>query len=120
MQPEEIAGFSLDRLIGRLLLRAALMLLIFVSAIVAVYQFTIAGSLALEMHYDAIWARLVVGLIYGGLILVCFAVLWALRHRRAGSRTQARLMNQRNLRLVMLLEALMLGYTLARKPNRTS
>jgi hypothetical protein len=29
-------------------------------------------------------------------------------------------MNKRELRLVMLLEALMLGYTLARKPNRTS
>jgi hypothetical protein len=120
MQPENIAGYSLDHLLGRLLRRAALMLLIVVSAVVAVYQFTIAGSLALEMHYDAIRARLVVGIIYGGLVLVSVAALWALRHRRAGSRTQARLLNQRELRLVMLLEALMLGYTLARKPNRTS
>lgn len=117
MRFERIAGIFLDRLMFRLLWRVALMLLVIASALVAIYQFTIAGSLALEMHYDVIRARLVVGAIYAGFVLIGLAVLWALRQRRAEPRPQPRLVHQREARLVMLLEALMLGYTLARKPN---
>jgi|SRR5690349_8011776 len=122
MRPKHTAGIFLNRLIRRLLWRVALLLLIAASAIVAIYQFTTAGSLALEAHYDVIHARLAVGAIYAGLVLLGFAVLWALRPRQAESGPQAELVNQREVRLVMLLEALMLGYTLARKPDpkRTS
>lgn len=93
------------------------MLLIAASAIVAIYQFTIAGSLALEAHYDVIHVRLAVGAIYAGFVLLGLAVLWTLRQRQADSSPNAGLVNQREVRLVMLLEALMLGYTLARKPD---
>lgn len=117
MRLEHTAGILLNRLIRRFLWRVAIMLLIAASAIVAIYQFTIAGSLALEAHYDVIHVRLAVGAIYAGFVLLGLAVLWTLRQRQADSSPNAGLVNQREVRLVMLLEALMLGYTLARKPD---
>jgi hypothetical protein len=117
MRLEHTAGILLNRLIRRFLWRVAIVLLIAASAIVAIYQFTIAGSLALEAHYDVIHVRLAVGAIYAGFVLLGLAVLWTLRQRQADSSPNAGLVNQREVRLVMLLEALMLGYTLARKPD---
>jgi len=115
MRLEQIAGLAFGHLLGRLMRRLALMLLVIISAIVAIYQFTVAASLALETHYDAVQAKLVVGAIYAGIAAVLAMVLWALRQRNNRVAPQTSLAQQREVQLVMLVEALMLGYGLAKK-----
>jgi hypothetical protein len=85
--------------------------------LIAIYQFTVAGTVALEMQYGPLYAHLLVGLLYSTLALIAVVVLWAMRPRRIETRTPA-LSEPRQMQLVMLVEAVMLGYALARKSGR--
>ncbi len=89
-------------------------------ALVAIYQFTIAGSLVVQEHYGTVEAHLFVGAVYAFLGLVGAVTIWAKRNRPARAAMPAALAGQREMQLVMLVEAVMLGYTLARKAHRTS
>ena len=117
MRLDNIAVLAFDHLLGRMLRRALIALAVTVCAIVAIYYFTAAGSLALETRYGAIHGNLILGVIYGGLAMVGLAIIWAMRGRSTGAATPA-LASQREMQLVMLVEAVMLGYALARKANR--
>lgn len=119
MQLDHI-GLTFDRLVGRLLRRAALVAVIALCTLVAVYQFTIAGYFVVQANYGDVEAHLFVGAVYTFLALVGAAIIWAMRNRPARAATPAALAGQREMQLIMLVEAVMLGYTLARKAHRTS
>jgi len=100
--------------------RALIAALMAACAVVALYQFTVAGTIALQGHYGDLYARLIVGGVYALLAIISLSVLWAMRPKLADlSRTPA-LNNPREMQLVMLVEAVMLGYALARKRERAS
>ena len=100
------------------MVRRALLAVAFIAlAIIAIYHFTIAGTLALEQHFTAIEARLIVGGIYGFIALVC-AICWLTLGRPASSRAPA-LAQNRDMQIAMLIEAVMLGYSLSRKTQRS-
>jgi fucose 4-O-acetylase-like acetyltransferase len=120
MQINQIAGLAYNRLVGRIVRRAVLVAAIALCALVAIYQFTVAGSLVVQAHYGNVEAHLFVGAVYTFLGLVCAAAIWAMRNRSARAATPATLAGQREMQLIMLVEAVMLGYTLARKAHRTS
>ena len=120
MRLERIAGLAFDHFFGRMLRRALLVVAIAVCAFVAVYQFTVAGSLVLVSRFGLIEAYLIVGATYAFLGLVAVAAVWATRGRPPRLSTPATLVSQREMQLVMLVEAVMLGYTLARKAHRAS
>jgi hypothetical protein len=120
MRIDHIASMAYDRLVGRIVRRAALMAAIALCALVAIYQFTIAGSLVVQEHYGTVEAHLFVGAVYAVLGLVGATTIWAMRNRPARAAMPAALAGQREMQLVMLVEAVMLGYTLARKAHRTS
>jgi hypothetical protein len=120
MRIDHIAGLAYDRLVGRIVRRAVFMLAIALCALVAIYQFTVAGSLVVREHYGTVEAHLFVGAVYIFLGLVCTAAIWAMRRRPSRVSAPATLTSQREMQLVMLVEAVMLGYTLARKAHRTS
>ena len=105
---------TLSRLIGRLLARA----LIAALGIVAIYQFTVAGTLALDAEYGTWQSRLIVGAIYSVVALAGAAIFWATRNRTASGSTPPVLGGAREMHLAMLIEAVMLGYALARKSDR--
>ncbi len=109
---------AFDLIIGRFLRRVLLALLIAAFAIVAVYYFTAAGSLALETQYGELDARLMVGAIYAVLALGC-TIWWAILSRQTSTGAPV-LSNQRDMQIAMLVEAVMLGYALARKGSRAS
>lgn len=111
---DAVAGY----LFGRLLRRALLGLAVIALGVVALYYFTIAGSLALETQYGALNAWLTVGVIYAVAAIAC-AIWWLLLGRASTSRTPA-LNNPREMQIAMLVEAVMLGYALARKTPRAS
>lgn len=114
MRLENIAGW----IFGRILRRALLALLVAVFAVVAIYYFTVAGSIALETEYGLLHARLIVGGIYAALAISC-AIWWAIQGSTATSNAPA-LSGQRDMQIAMLVEAVMLGYALARKGTRAS
>jgi uncharacterized membrane protein YhaH (DUF805 family) len=115
---ERIAAAAVERLLGRILRRAMLAMIIAVLAIVAIYQFTVAGTLALDAHYGAPQAHLIIGAIYAVITLVIAAVLWATRLKPAAADASPALSQPRELQMAMLVEAVMLGYALARKGER--
>jgi hypothetical protein len=120
MRIEHMAGLAYDRLVGRLVRRATIIVAITLCALVAIYQFTVAGSLAVQAHYGTVEAHLFVGAVYTLLGLIGAVAIWTLRNRPTRAATPAALAGQREMQLIMLVEAVMLGYTLARKAHRAS
>jgi NADH:ubiquinone oxidoreductase subunit K len=113
-----IATTAADHLVGRLLRRVLLVFLIAAFVMVAIYHFTIAGTLALETQYSALHTRLIVAGIYTAAAAITFAILWAIGRKHATPRAPS-LSQQRERSVAMLVEAVMAGYSLARKGKRT-
>jgi len=114
MRLDQIAAATLSHLLGRLLWRALIAAIMAIFVIVAIYQFSVAGILQLGALYGVVNAHLIVGGIYAVLALAAFVTM---RGRNAASSTPA-LAQGREMQIVMLVEALMLGYSLARKSGR--
>ena len=114
MRLENIA----QRIFGRIFWRVLLAVLAAIFAVVAIYYFTAAGSLALETEYGLLHARLIVGGIYAALAIGC-AIWWVMQSKAAKSSAPT-LNSQRQTQIAMLIEAVMLGYALARKGTRVS
>ena len=118
MRLDNIIAVAADHLIGRLLRRALVAVVFGICAIVALYHFTIAGNIALTSQFGDLNARLIIGGIYAGLALISLAILWAMRGKPTGVAAPA-LSKPSDLQLIMLAEAVVLGYALARKSERT-
>ncbi len=112
-----IAANAAYHLVGRLLRRALFALALAGFAIVALYHFTAAGTLALETRFNDLQAQLIVAGIYAALVAIGCAGLWATGRRRAKPEAPA-VSKPREMQLAMILEAAMRGYSLARKRAR--
>jgi hypothetical protein len=115
MQLEQIAEFAIERLFGRMVRRALIALAFALCAIVALYQFTVAGLLALQAPYGMLQARLIVGAVFAVLALAALAALWLQRWAKGARAADKTVALPREMQFVMLMEAAMLGYDLARK-----
>ena len=107
-----VASFAYDRFLARLIWRGAVAIALGIFVIVAIYHFSVSGTLALETHYDALNAQVIMGIIYVLAAVVAAVILWATRNRPANGKA---LSTSREMQLIMLVEAVMLGYSLARK-----
>jgi type VI protein secretion system component VasK len=111
-------GSIISHLVRPLLRRALIALALGIFALIAVYHFTSAGNIALAGEYGDLNARLIIGGIYAALALILLIVLWVMRSKPARSAGAPTLQKPREMQLVMLMEAVMLGYALARKSER--
>jgi type VI protein secretion system component VasK len=107
---------ALDHIFRRIVGRALLALLIAAFAVVAICYFTAAGTVALDAQYGTLYARIIMGAIYAGMA-IAGAIWWAALSWRT-SVDAPPLSTQRKTHITMLVEAVMLGYELARKGNR--
>jgi hypothetical protein len=114
---DNIAAEAVGHLFGRMLKRTAVAVVLVVCVIVAIYHASVAGILAMETPYGAINAHLIMFGIYGGLALIALIALWATGRKPADTATPA-LSSPRQMQMAMIVEAVMLGYALARKGNR--
>lgn len=121
MRLNDIADLTVNYLFGRLLRRALGAALLTAFAMVAAYYATSAGTLALAIKFGTLYACMIVAAIYAAAALIVFAVLWATRNKPAASLTQSTaaspLASPRNMQIAMLIEAVMLGYAMAKKPG---
>lgn len=125
MRLTDIAEDALSHLIARYVRRAILLALTGVCAIVMLYYVSSAASLALALQYGPLHAYLVMAGVYAAAALIALAVFYATRNRalarQASMDGAAGLMSSpRNMQIAMLIEAVMLGYSLARKSSGKS
>jgi hypothetical protein len=114
-----IAEIVFNYLFGRALRRAMLVALIGVFTLIAIYHFTIAGTLASEAQYGLLYARLIVGAAYSAAALITTIIFWAMRTKRSNEKqVVAATGAPRHAQIAMLIEAGMLGYTFGRKSGR--
>ena len=124
MRLTDIAEGAASALIARYLKRALLVALVGVFAIVALYYLSAAGLMALALTYGPLYAYLIMAGVYAVAGLIALTVFYATR-KRAVVRQNALgdangAMSPRNMQIAMLVEALMLGYSLARKSGNKS
>lgn len=119
MRINHIVTATLTHLMGHVARRALLAIIVAAFTITAIYHVSVAGTMALEVQYGALYAQLIVAGIYAALALLACAIWWVMR-AKAASAGMPVLTAPRKMQLVMLLEAAMLGYALARKGNRAS
>jgi len=116
MHISQVAEFAINHRFSRLKRRALGAALLVLFALIAVYHFTIAGTLALDAEVGVLYARLIVAAIYTAAALTTLIVLWATRTKPLiTDQTADALMSPRNAQIAMLIEAATLGYALARK-----
>jgi hypothetical protein len=118
MQIEHIAGVVFDRIFGRILRRALLVVMFAIFALVALYHFTNAGTIGLEIRFGAMQAQLIIAGIYTAFALVSLAIWWGLARKTAVADRPAATV-PREMQMAMLVEAVMVGYSLAKKNQRT-
>jgi hypothetical protein len=117
----DITEFAINHRFSRLKRRAIGASLLVLFTLIAVYHFTIAGTLVLEADYGMLYALLIVAAIYTTAALITLIVLWASRTKPLiQDQTANALMSPRNTQIAMLVEAAMLGYALARKSGDRS
>ena len=117
MNFNKFAAVALDRLLGRILRRALVVVVMGVCAMSALYHFTIAGNIALIGQFGDLNARLIIGAVYAAMALISLMIFWAMRNKSTVSAAPT-LSKPAEQQVVMLVEAVMLGYALARKGQR--
>jgi type VI protein secretion system component VasK len=117
MNFNNLIAAATERLLGRMLRRAFVVVVMGVCAIIALYHLTIAGQTALTGQFGDLNARLIIGAVYAAMALISLVIFWAMRGKSAGSVTPV-LSKPAEMQSVMLVEAAMLGYALARKGER--
>ena len=115
MRIDQIAEIAIEHLLGRMIRRMFIAAVFAFCAIAALYQFTAASLLALEAPYGSLDARLIVGAVYAAVGMTALAAFWMDRSSKGIPTLSKAVPAPRELQLVMLVEAVMLGYELARK-----
>jgi hypothetical protein len=119
MRVDHLVEAAIGHVIGRLVWRAALTLIFALCVVIALYHFTIAGTTALEADFGALYARLIIGAIYAAVAFIALAIFWLQSHRPRLAGAATALSSPQQTQLIMLVEAVMLGYQLARKGDRS-
>ena len=112
-----LAEATAGRLLGRLMRYAVAGLLMVVFALAALYHFTIAGMLALELQFGVLNARLIVAGVYLVLMLASAGMMWFMA-RKTAKPDPATPPTPRHMQIAALIEALLLGYELSRKGHK--
>ncbi len=117
MRIDKLATHLISRLAARALRKIVLLVLTAYFTLVAIYYFGGAALVALSLDHGLVNAQLIVGGIYVGLAALCLLISWGINVKGAAAPAPGR---SREALIVMLIEALILGYQLARRRDRES
>jgi hypothetical protein len=126
MKLVDIGRALIRNLTARLVRRAALIALGGLFALAALYHFTVAGTVALELKVGVLYARLIIAGLYALAAVVTATVFWLTRARRTNGGGPLGLLQAPAMgdikfaQLAMIVEAILLGYSLSRKSNRSN
>ena len=111
MRIDHILADIAQQLAGRLFRRLLLAVAIGIAALAGLYNASVAGRLALEVEYGAVYAYLIVAGIYAALVLA--GIVWWMLQDRSASPAAPLAPQAPREQVAMLIEAAMLGYSLA-------
>ena len=125
MRLTELAEATISPLVARLVRRAALFGALGLLGIVTLYYVSAAGTVALALEYGPVTAYLIMGGIYALLAIAVAITLLATRTKTVPAQDPvanalSSTSSSRNMQIAALIEAVMLGYTLARKSGGKS
>ena len=125
MRLTELAEATISPLVARLVRRAALFVALGLLGIVTLYYVSAAGTVALALEYGPVTAYLIMGGIYALLAIIVAITLLATRTKTVPAQDPvanalSSTSSSRNMQIAALIEAVMLGYTLARKSGGKS
>jgi hypothetical protein len=112
MPLDQLISQTVSRLVGRLVRRAIAAALLVLFLLCIIYQLTAAGTQGLADSYGLVNARLIVAGVYAAAALAAFGFLVATRAKATPAETE--LGKPRALRIAMLMESILFGYSLAR------
>ncbi len=120
MRLTEIAEATLSHVVGRVMRRAIGFALVGILAIVMFYYASAAALIALAINFGTLYAYLIMAGIYAAAAAIVLIVLYSTRTKAVPRQGQAAsaLSSPRNMQIAMLVEAVMLGYSLARKSGK--
>ncbi len=120
MRLSDIAEATISQLIGRLVRRAVGFALVGLLALVTFYYISAAGLMALAINFGPLYAYLIMAGIYAAVAAIVLIVLFATRTKAVPPQEKVSnaLSSPRNMQIAMLVEAVMLGYSLARKSGK--
>lgn len=120
MRLEHVVSLALNQLLGRLMRRAAIYVAAALFVIALVYQLSAAGLVALTDIYGPVYARLIVAGVDAVIVLLIAATLYATRAKPAPIAAIAdnAIPGLTDARIAMLVESVLLGYSLARNRPR--
>ncbi len=120
MRLTDVAEATLSHLVGRIVRRAIGFAVAGLLAIAMFYYASAAAVIALAIKFGTLYAYLVMAGIYAAATAVVLIVLYATRTKAIPVQEQAAsaLSSPRNMQIAMLVEAVMLGYSLARKSGK--
>ena len=120
MRLSDIAEATISQLIGRLVRRAVGFALVGLLALVTFYYISAAGLMALAINFGPLYAYLIMAGIYAAVAAIVLIVLFATRTKAVPPQEKVlnALSSPRNMQIAMLVEAVMLGYSLARKSGK--
>ena len=120
MRLSDIAEATISQLIGRLVRRAVGFALVGLLALVTFYYISAAGLMALAINFGPLYAYLIMAGIYAAVAAIVLIVLLATRTKAVPPQEKVlnALSSPRNMQIAMLVEAVMLGYSLARKSGK--
>lgn len=118
MNFNNLIAAAATRLLGRVVRRMLVVVVMGVCTIVALYHLTIAGNIVLTAQFGDLDARLIIGAVYVAMALISLVIFWAMRGKSVKFSDTPALNSPPNLQFAMLVEAVMLGYALARKDAR--
>jgi hypothetical protein len=111
-----LVATAVDNVLARLVRRAVLAFFVAVFALIAIYHFTAAATLALEMHFGELQAQLIVAGIYTIAAAAILAMLW--RSAPKAAIPSPPRPAKRESQLAMLIEAAVVGFAQAKKSKR--
>lgn len=113
----DLAGAALSRVVGHLARRVAGWLLVAIFALAAIYQATVAISVALELEFGVVEAHLMIAAFYAIAAILTLAVLWVTA-RSSALAYEKRMSIERippELQITTIVEAMLLGYAMSRR-----
>jgi hypothetical protein len=121
MRLEHVVSQAINQLMGRLVRRAIIMTLLGLFALAAIYHFSVAGIIALEGIFGALYARLIIAGVDLVIALVFFGVLYMTRAKPLTVKKRPGISRApQDVQIAMLIESVLQGYALARSDRGKS
>ena len=121
MRFDDIIPDAIGRLMRRLIRRGIALAVFALFILIAMYHLTVAGTVALEVIYGPLYARLIVVGAYVVLAAIAFAYLFATRAKVLATKPRSNTSRApTDVRIALLLESILVGYTAGRGKSRHS